>query len=37
MRVTMQYDSAIQGTRVTLDMLCGYALLNVNLGCLLLG
>ena len=37
MRVTMQYDSSIQGTRVTLDMLCGYALLNVNLGCLLLG
>lgn len=37
MRVTMQYDSSIQGTRVTLDMLCGYALLNVNLGVLLLG
>lgn len=37
MRVTMQYASDIQGTRVTLDLLCGYALLNVNLGVLLLG
>lgn len=37
LRVVMQYDSAIQGHRVNLDLLCGYALLNANLGCLLMG
>lgn len=37
MRVTMQYDSSIQGTRVTLDMLCGYAVLDSNMGVVLLG
>jgi len=33
----MQYDITTQGTRVTLDMLLGVALLDVNLGCVLLG
>lgn len=37
MRVTMQYDSSVQGTRVTLDMLCGYAVLDDDLACPLLG
>jgi len=37
LRVVMQYDSSIQGHRVNLDLLCGYALLNANLGSLLLG
>lgn len=37
MRVTMQYDSKAQGTRVTMDMLCGYALLDANLACVYLG
>jgi hypothetical protein len=37
MRVTMQYDSSIQGTRVTMDMLCGYAVLDTNLAALYLG
>ena len=37
MRVAMQYDITTQGTRVTLDMLLGVALLDVNLGCVLLG
>jgi hypothetical protein len=32
MRVAMQYDISNQGTVVTLDMLCGVALLDVNLG-----
>jgi len=32
MRVAMQYDISSQGTIVTLDMLCGVALLDVNLG-----
>jgi hypothetical protein len=35
MRVAMQYDISSQGTKVTLDMLLGVALLDVNLGCLL--
>jgi hypothetical protein len=37
MRVTMQYDITTQGTIVTLDLLAGVALLDVNLGCVLLG
>lgn len=37
MRVAMQYDISSQGTIVTLDMLCGTALLDVNLGCVVLG
>jgi hypothetical protein len=37
MRVTMQYDSKAQGTRVTMDMLCGYAMLDANLACVYLG
>lgn len=36
-RVTMQYDSTKQGTRVTCDMLSGVALLDVNMACLVLG
>lgn len=35
MRVAMQYDITSQGTIVTLDMLCGVALLDVNLGAVL--
>jgi hypothetical protein len=35
MRVAMQYDISNQGTVVTLDMLCGVALLDVNLGAVL--
>ena len=37
MRVAMQYDITTQGTRVTLDMLLGVALLDADLGCVLLG
>jgi hypothetical protein len=37
MRVTMQYDITTQGTIVTMDLLAGVALLDVNLGCVLLG
>jgi hypothetical protein len=37
MRVTMAYDITTQGTIVTLDLLAGVALLDVNLGCVLLG
>lgn len=37
MRVSMQYDINSQGTIVTLDLLCGVALLDANLGCVLLG
>lgn len=37
MRVTMQYDITTQGTIVTLDLLAGIALLNQDLGCVLLG
>jgi len=35
MRVAMQYDISSQGTIVTLDMLCGVATLDTNLGCVL--
>jgi hypothetical protein len=35
MRVAMQYDISSQGTVVTLDMLCGVATLDTNLGCVL--
>jgi hypothetical protein len=37
MRVTMQYDSSAQGTRVTFDILYGVKELDTKLGCLLLG
>jgi hypothetical protein len=37
MRVSMQYDLTAQGTQVTLDLLCGVAMLDENLGCVLLG
>jgi hypothetical protein len=37
MRATMQYDGSAQGTRVTLDLLCGYAVLDTALGVVLLG
>jgi len=37
LRVVIQYDSKAQGHRVNVDLLTGYALLNDNLGCLLLG
>lgn len=36
-RITMQYDSKKQGTRVTCDMLSGVALLDVNMAALVLG
>jgi hypothetical protein len=35
MRVAMQYNISSQGTIVTLDMLCGVAVLDTNLGCVL--
>ncbi len=35
LRVAMQYDISAQGTVVTLDMLCGVATLDTNLGCVL--
>jgi hypothetical protein len=35
MRVAMQYNITSQGTVVTLDMLCGVALLDENLGAVL--
>ena len=35
MRVAMQYNISSQGTVVTLDMLCGVATLDTNLGCVL--
>jgi len=35
MRVAMQYDISAQGTVVTLDMLCGVAVLDASLGCVL--
>jgi hypothetical protein len=35
MRVAMQYDITAQGTIVTLDMLCGVAVLDTNLACVL--
>jgi len=37
MRASMQYNITSQGTIVTLDLLCGVALLDANLGCVLLG
>jgi hypothetical protein len=37
MRITMQYDWEQQGTVVTADLLCGTAVLDTNLGCLLYG
>lgn len=37
MRVSMQYDITTQGTIVTMDLLAGVALLDENLGCVLLG
>lgn len=37
MRVSMQYDLAQQGTVVTLDMLAGVAVLDTNLGVVMLG
>lgn len=37
MRVTMQYDSKRQGTRVTMDCLAGVAILDERLGAVLLG
>jgi hypothetical protein len=33
----MQYDWEQQGTVVTADLLCGTAVLDTNLGCLLYG
>ncbi len=35
MRVAMQYDIASQGTKVTLDLLCGTQVLDTNLGAVL--
>ena len=37
MRVTMQYDSKSQGTRVTFDLLCGVAILDERLACVVNG
>ena len=37
MRVVMQYDSSLQGTRVNMDILAGVALLDANLCVTLLG
>lgn len=37
MRVTMQYDSSAQGTRVTFDILCGVAVLDERLACVVNG
>lgn len=37
MRVTMTYDGLAQGTRITLDMLCGVKVLNTSLGCVIMG
>lgn len=37
MRVTMQYDSQAQGTRVTFDILCGVAVLDARLACVVNG
>lgn len=37
MRVTMQYDSKAQGTRVTMDLLCGVAILDERLACVING
>lgn len=35
MRAAMQYDINYQGTRVTLDLLCGVKVLDASLGCIL--
>jgi hypothetical protein len=35
MRVVMQYDSSAQGTRVTFDLLCGVAILDARMACVL--
>jgi hypothetical protein len=37
MRVTMQYDSRAQGTRVTFDVLCGVAILDTRLAVVING
>lgn len=37
MRVVMQYDSQAQGTRVTFDLLCGVAILDERLACVVNG
>lgn len=37
MRVSMQYDLSNMGTNVTLDLLCGVAVLDTNLGVIMLG
>jgi len=37
MRVVMQYDSLVGGTRVNLDILAGTAVLDVNQACVILG
>lgn len=37
MRIAMQYDIEKQGTVVTADLLCGTAILDTNLACLLYG
>lgn len=37
MRVTMQYDSKAQGTRVTFDVLCGVAILDARLAVVING
>jgi len=37
MRVTMQYDIDVAGTKVTVDMLAGKAVLDTNLGVVMLG
>src|SRR5690606_24775592 len=37
MRVTMQYDIDVGGTKVNLDMLAGIALLDANLATIMLG
>lgn len=37
MRITMQYDIAQQGTVVTLDLLAGTAVLDTDLGVVMLG
>jgi hypothetical protein len=36
-RIVMQYDSSLQGTRVTCDLLCGVKVLEGDLGAVLLG
>lgn len=37
MRATLSYDTRSQGTRVTLDMLCGVKVLDTNQGVIVLG